>query len=260
MTTDKSLFEVRLAETTSDILAAQKLRYSVFVDELGANVPPDQRILEIETDCYDNYCDHLLLIDKNKSSTLTDGEVVGVYRLMDSQRASDGIGFYSAREYDLSLLQMSGKNCLEIGRSCIAKQYRTSFGLFIMWDALIKYVAEKGIELLFGVASFPGIDPARFAKGLSILHHKFRAPENVRINALPHSFLNMDLIPEEEFSDLEAMNQIPSLIKSYVKLGGGVGNGAFIDYAFNTIDVGLIMDTKLIIDRYKKYTNGTSHI
>ena len=40
------------------------------------------------------------------------------------------------------------------------------------------------------------------------------------------------------------MRMTPTLIKSYLRLGGMVGEGAFIDHAFNTTDVFLIMDTE----------------
>ena len=35
----------------------------------------------------------------------------------------------------------------------------------------------------------------------------------------------------------------PALIKAYLRLGGFVGEGAWIDHAFNTTDVCLVMDT-----------------
>ncbi len=63
-------FEVRLAKTSEDIKAAQKLRYSVFVDEYGAKISEKQKKEKLEVDVFDNYCDHLLLIDKNKKSDL----------------------------------------------------------------------------------------------------------------------------------------------------------------------------------------------
>jgi putative hemolysin len=37
---------------------------------------------------------------------------------------------------------------------------------------------------------------------------------------------------------------VPALIKAYLRLGGTVGDGAFIDHAFNTIDVCLLLDTE----------------
>ena len=39
------------------------------------------------------------------------------------------------------------------------------------------------------------------------------------------------------------MVQMPALIKAYLRLGGVVGDGAWRDDAFNTLDVCLVMDT-----------------
>jgi len=53
----------------------------------------------------------------------------------------------------------------------------------------------------------------------------------------------MDLIAEEALDRRAAMLQVPPLIKAYLRLGGHVGEGAYVDHAFNTTDVCLIMDT-----------------
>ena len=49
------------------------------------------------------------------------------------------------------------------------------------------------------------------------------------------------------------MVQVPALIKAYLRLGGFVGEGAFIDHAFNTTDVCLILDTARMNERQKAY-------
>jgi putative hemolysin len=53
----------------------------------------------------------------------------------------------------------------------------------------------------------------------------------------------MDLIPEAELNRPAAMRAVPALIKGYLRLGGFVGDGAFVDHAFNTTDVCLVLDT-----------------
>ena len=51
---------VRLAETQAEIEAAQRLRYRVFAEELGADIPnTDGR----DIDPYDEHCHHLLAFD-----------------------------------------------------------------------------------------------------------------------------------------------------------------------------------------------------
>ena len=42
----------------------------------------------------------------------------------------------------------------------------------------------------------------------------------------------MNLIPKNEIDQKEAMRQLPPLIKGYLRAGGFVGEGAFIDHRF----------------------------
>ena len=55
-----------------------------------------------------------------------------------------------------------------------------------------------------------------------------------------------------------AMRATPALIKAYLRLGGFVGEGAWIDHAFNTTDVCLILDTTKMNQRQARlYQGGT---
>ena len=62
------------------------------------------------------------------------------------------------------------------------------------------------------------------------------------MRALRDVFQPMDLMPEHKIDRVAAMRAVPALIKSYLKLGGYVGEGAFVDHAFNTTDVCLVID------------------
>ena len=63
-------FEVRLAENVTDLYAVQRLRYEVFVRELGANGGGIDHCLGIERDDYDPHCLHLMLLDKARGDVL----------------------------------------------------------------------------------------------------------------------------------------------------------------------------------------------
>ena len=62
----------------------------------------------------------------------------------------------------------------------------------------------------------------------------------------------MDLLPEKSLDRRAAMIQIPALIKAYLRLGGVVGQGAWIDKTFNTTDVCLVLDTNQITPRQRQ--------
>lgn len=231
-------FTVKLAETEAELHAAQRLRYDVFVRELGgggALVDHDQRL---ERDRFDPFFDHLILTLKGSDT------VIGVYRLLRSEQAEAAGGFYSESEYDLSALKTSGRNLLELGRSCLHHSYRGGVAMHCLWSGLADYVAAHSVEILFGTASFHGTDIDQLAAPLSLLHERHLAPPELRVRAHDHVFQRMDLIAPSVLDRRAAMVQVPSLIKAYLRLGGCVGEGAFVDHTFNTTDVCLIMDTK----------------
>ncbi|MEM1373073.1 MAG: GNAT family N-acyltransferase [Pseudomonadota bacterium] len=235
--------QIRLAANEAEIRACQRLRYRVFVEELGGDGAMVDHDARLEADSHDTVYDHLMLIDRRRRAP---DHVVGVYRLMPGDRAREH-GFYSAAEYDLECLTGSGRRLLELGRSCLDAAYRGGSAMYLMWRALAGYIQERRIEVLFGVASFHGTDLARLSPALSLLHHRHLAPEALRVRAHPGAgsgtYQSMDLIPEAQIDRRAAMAQVPALMKAYLRLGGYVGEGAFIDRPFNTTDVCLILDT-----------------
>ncbi len=252
MISDDVSFELRLALTDRDLRAAQRLRYQVFVTELGGDGPLVDHHSRLERDEFDSIFDHLLLIDPQRNAESLD-DVVGVYRLLPGDRIASGGRFYSENEYDLSALKASGRKLLELGRSCVHKDYRGSAAMYHLWNGLADYVAENSVEVLFGVASFHGTDVAALAQSLAYLHHYHLAPEALRVRARPEQVQAMDILPAEGVDRKLAMAGMPALIKAYLRLGGFVGDGAWVDHAFNTTDVCLLMDTDQMSDKHKDF-------
>ncbi|QDC09630.1 GNAT family N-acetyltransferase [Oceanicola sp. D3] len=243
-------FELRLAADEADLRAAQRLRYEVFVAELGGDGEMVDHDARLEADPFDAHCDHLLLIDHaGEGAGEGEGKVVGVYRLLPGTRAEAAGGFYTEGEYDLTPLKTSGRNLLELGRSCLAPEYRGGMAMFHLWGALWDYVEERGIEVLFGTASFHGTDLQALAAPLSLLHHSHLAPAALRPEVLPPNGRAMNILPETQLNRPEAMRAVPALIKAYLRLGGWVGQGAFLDHAFNTTDVCLVLDATQVSPR-----------
>ena len=252
MITDDAAFTLRLAQDARDLAAAQRLRYRVFVEELGGSGPLVDHAARLERDAFDPVFDHLLLIDRRRDAAALD-DVVGVYRLLPSDRAAQTGRFYSEAEYDLTPLKASGRRLLELGRSCVHPDYRGGAAMFLLWNALADYVLDRGIEVLFGVASFHGTAVAPLAASLSYLHHHHLAPPALRVTARPDSYQDMNLMPPEAIDRRAALAATPALIKAYLRLGGFVGQGAWIDRAFNTIDVCLVMDTGRMSEKHRSF-------
>lgn len=259
MTPDPSWFEIRLAQDDADLLAAQRLRYRVFVEELGGDgllVDHDNRL---ECDEFDPVVDHLILVDTRRDAANLD-HVVGVYRLLPGERAAAFGRFYCDSEYDLTPLRDSGRSLLELGRSCVDADYRGGSGMFMMWNALAEYVLARGIEVLFGVASFHGLDVARLAPSLSLLHHHHLAPEGLRPRARAEGFQRMDLVAPDALDRRAALAGLPPLIRAYLRLGGSVGEGAYLDRPFNTTDVLLLVDTHAMSARHRRFYEQRSDL
>ncbi|WP_128254113.1 GNAT family N-acetyltransferase [Falsirhodobacter deserti] len=243
---------LRLAQDERDLRAAQRLRYRVFVEELGGDGELVDHDRKLEIDRFDPFFDHLILVDGRRDADALE-DVVGVYRLLPGERAAAAGGFYSESEYDLSVLGRSGRKLLELGRSCVHADHRGGMAMMHLWNGLADYVLDRGFEVLFGPASFHGTDIEALAQPLAFLHHNHLAPGDLRVTAQPASYQRMDLIAAEDVDRKAAMQGIPALIKAYLRLGGCVGEGAWIDHAFNTTDVCLVMDTGRMSARHKNF-------
>lgn len=246
-------FELRLARDAADIRAGQRLRYSVFVEEMGGDGPLVDHDARLERDSHDDRADHLVLFD----TAAPGAPAVGVYRLLRGDRLRPGEAFYSSTEYDLSPLIRSGRRLLELGRSCVHPDYRGGPALMRLWQGLLAYVECHDIEVMFGVASFHGTDLAPIAPALSLLHHRHLAPPELRLRAIGENARPMDLVPEDEIDRTAAMRRVPALIKAYLRLGGFVGEGAWIDRDFKTTDVGIVVDLARVPEKMRaRYAAG----
>jgi L-ornithine Nalpha-acyltransferase len=238
--------EVRLADAR-EIDLALGLRYRVFCEERGATSAGGQR--GIEEDAYDRDCDHLIVIDHARPGR----PVVGTYRLLREDVASRIGGFYSAGEYDLSPLLAIGRRggggpqLLELGRSCVDLPYRTNATITLLWRAIAAYLEAHRIGFMFGCASFSSTDPAAHADELAYLHRFHLAPPELRVRALAEH--HVEMAGGDSAADLTGRS-LPPLIKGYLRVGAKVGDGAFVDRGFNTVDVFLVMPVERIVGRY----------
>jgi putative hemolysin len=242
---------VRLAAAEDEVDAALALRYRVFFEEMGAHPDADAARTRRDRDAYDEVADHLLVLDHD----LGDGAagVVGTYRLIRREAAARVGRFYTETEYDISPLFRSGLTLLELGRSCVAPDYRTRGTLQLLWRGIASYVFGHGIDLMFGCASLHGTDPDALAAPLTYLANYHLAPPELRPRALPERYVEMQRLPPEQLDTRAVLADLPPLVKGYLRLGGVVGDGAVIDAEFNTIDVCVMVRTAMVTDKYLKH-------
>lgn len=244
--------EVRLAASEAEIEEAQRLRYRVFVEEKGAQVCAAGHREKRDFDEFDDCCDHLLVLEHGGQRA----RVVGTYRLLRRSTLPAGGRFYSASEFDLSVLLATDGEILELGRSCVDPDYRSRAAMQLLWRGIAAYVDYYGIRLMFGCGSLHGADPALHAATISYLYHYHLAPPELRMRALPERFTAMDVLPREVLDARAEFAALPALIKGYLRLGGYVGDGAVIDADYNTLDVGIVVKTELVTARYAQRYAG----
>ncbi len=231
----------RLATCEPEVSAALALRYRVFVTELGGGGSGVDHAAQRESDRFDAVARHLNVWQGDR--------LIATTRLIDTAGATRMGGFYSAAEFDLAPLLASGRRLLELGRTCLHPDHRGGAGIFHLWNALAGLVRAEGVEILFGVASFHGTDLDTLAEPLAFLHHTHRAPASLRPRAIGAQARAMDRMPADRVDRRRALLATPALIKAYLRLGGTVGDGAWLDTAFNTTDVCLVLDTARLTDR-----------
>lgn len=242
---------VRLAFAEDEVDAALALRYRVFFEEMGARPDAAAAASRRDRDAYDPVADHLLVLDHDLGEGAAG--VVGTYRLI-RKPAADRIGrFYTESEYDISPLLASGLTLLELGRSCVAPDYRTRGTLQLLWRGIASYVFGHGIDLMFGCASLPGTDPDALAAPLTYLALNHAAPPELCPRALAERRVEMRRLAPEQVDSRAVLAALPPLLKGYLRLGGFVGDGAVIDPEFNTTDVCLMVRTAVITDKYLKH-------
>ena len=252
--------EIRLAQTRKDIKQAQKLRYRIFYKEQAATANLESMMKQRDMDPYDQYCDHLLVVDTRYPRKKVPGvkqlykeKVVGTYRLLRQDVADQHVGFYSQAEFDVeSLIQRHpGKRFLELGRSCVDSAYRDKRTIELLWRGIWWYVNECKIDAMFGCASFAGTDIKKLADQLSFLQDHASASPLWQAQAHASDFGPADR--SCEYDGKKVLHQLPTLIKGYMRCGARFGTDAVIDRQFNTTDVLVVLPVTDITPRYREH-------
>jgi putative hemolysin len=90
-------FTVTWARHQDEVRAAQRLRHDVFAGEMGARL--NTPIPGHDIDFFDNFCEHLLVIDAASE------QVIGTYRVLTPVQAQRVGSTYSDTEFDLTRLR-----------------------------------------------------------------------------------------------------------------------------------------------------------
>lgn len=230
---------VGIADNADTILEAQRLRYRIFAEEMGARLPT--RTPGVDQDVYDPWCQHLVVRDDNS------GEVVGTYRILTPEHARR-VGYYSENEFDLTRLQHLRPRLVEIGRSCVHADYRSGATIALLWGGLAKFMKENGYDYLMGCASISMADGGHAAASLYRSLGKHMGPVEYRV--FPRCPLPLAALRQED--EVEA----PPLIKGYLRAGAWICGDPAWDPDFNTADLPILMPMANVSDRYARHFIG----
>lgn len=224
----KGRLQARMAASAQDLQAAQRLRHQMFTGPQSADSGA------LDADDFDPKCQHVLVEDTQS------GAVLACFRFLHLDSGA-GIGIsYSAQFYDLSKLKTYARPMLEIGRFC------TSFGandpdiVRLGWAMLTRYVDTHGIGMMFGCSSFPGNDTTPYHAALALLQKRHLAPQcwaPKRKAAETRNFAELLETPIQTASSPQANRPMPSLLRTYLGMGGWVSDHAVIDRALGTFHV-----------------------
>lgn len=234
--------EVRLARDDEEIEKALRLRYRVFVEEEKAELGNTSLV---EKDEYDDYCDHLIVSRKDNQ------EVIGTYRLLPGKKALPGIGFYSETEFDLSRFRLYMPETVELGRSCVHKDFRDGRAISLLWSGIGQYIQAHQIKYLIGCASLPLDSGANINEIHSYL--KFNHMINGMHVEPKTAYKITDLTETAPITNARMVfRSLPPLIKGYLRLGAFVAGEPAYDPVFRTFDFFMILNRDDIVKRYQQ--------
>lgn len=230
----KKRLYVSLARNPAEIAEAQRLRYKVFSEEMGAEISGTGGL---DIDGFDQFCDHLLVRDSDTH------QVIGTYRILSPQMANEAGGYYSAGEFDLTRLQHLFGSMVEVGRACVHQDYRSGGTITMLWAGLARYMQTHNYEYMIGCGSIPMTDGGHSAASLfKLLKDEYLSPQEYRVfahNPLPIKSLRDDL-----------QVACPALIKGYLRLGAYICGAPAWDPYFNTADMLVMLPLSRINPRY----------
>jgi putative hemolysin len=235
---ERPQLQVQMAVTEDEIREAQKLRWRIFADEMGARLRSPEH--GVDRDLYDPHCAHLTVRDDGT------GEVVGTYRILTGARARKIGGFYSDEEFDLTRINHLRDRMVEVGRSCVHPDYRNGATIALLWSGLAQFMQAQGYEYLIGCASMGMADGGHGAASIyNRLTQSSLCPIEYRV--FPRCALPI------EHLDRTLDAQVPPLIKGYVRCGAWVCGDPAWDPDFNTADLLMLLPLSRLDGRYARH-------
>lgn len=256
-------YQIKIAENKEEKEKAFKLRFEVFKEELGKSIKRSSE--EKEWDIYDEFCDHLIVMDRKKDI------VVGTYRLLLGSKVNRETGFYSERFFDIENIKRlgkprsfyqektlpsekeRGKEILELGRSCVHRDYRERPIINLLWNGIAKYIRDHNVGYLFGPVRLMTTDPKEVSEAFSLIKEKYYAPEEFRCFPLKDNvFRDLDLNIKCEDPE-KIFRKLPPLVKGYLRLGVKICSPPARNPDFDSVIFLILLDIEKMTESYRKH-------
>ena len=228
LTSSAFAYTTRLARNSTEIRAAQALRFTIFNLELNEGLV-ESLATGLDADPFDEVCDHLLV------EHVPSGEIVGTYRLQTGLSAAAHHGYYSEQEFDFRSFDSMRAELIELGRACVHQQHRNLIVLGLLWKGIADYARQRGGRYLCGCSSITSQDPTIGASAYAELFRKHLAPVKWRTRPLPAFDCPLDQLAEEP-------PKIPKLLRAYLSIGAKICGPPALDRQFKTIDFLTLLD------------------
>ena len=230
------------ARTQQELEEVQRLRFQVFNLEMGEGLE-ESFATERDQDPYDATCHHLIVRDDSS------GAIIGTYRMQTGAMAQQGLGFYSANEFELSAFgeEMLGQS-LELGRACISADHRSGRVLFLLWRGLLYYLQTNRLRYFFGCCSLTSQDPADGWAMHTRLRRAGHLPPDLMVSATPEFQCKASEPSEEHIADVF----MPRLMRLYLDYGALMCSEPALDTEFKTIDFLALFDLEDLPPKLRK--------
>ena len=241
----KSAIQVGWAKHQDEVREAQRLRYQVFANEMGARLPIS--LANHDIDLFDDYCEHLLVRDQKTQ------QVIGTYRVLTPAQAKRVGGTYTDTEFDLTRLRAVRDRMVELGRSCVHADHRHGGVVLSLWGALFEFMSRNQLDTMIGCASIPMLHNGMISGDVAAsVWHQLKADSlaSVQFHVRPRLPL-----PVDELNNQLAVDP-PALIKGYIRLGAKILGAPAWDPDFNTADLPMMMRVSDLPRRYRKHFEG----
>ncbi|MBH0781454.1 GNAT family N-acetyltransferase [Nocardia bovistercoris] len=242
---ERSRYSLVVASDVEHREAAQRLRYGVFANEPGFQLPDNGTGLD--ADRFDEHCDHMLVRDD-----ATD-RFVGCYRMLPPDRVAAAGGYYTATEFDLEQIDPEGQRIVEMGRACVVPDHRNGSVLTLMWAGILHYIQLTGYDWVMGCASVPMRDTPGDPAGVNVrgVRDMVLARHGSDPERRVHPY-NPVVVDGKTLDELPSPTRpkLPPLLRGYLRLGAEICGEPAHDPDFAVADFVVLLGLDTINTRY----------